>query len=130
FVSVSGALGEYNAEVQKWAQGEADATATAEDSWEDFVDAHEFEMEEYLSHLRTMAEDQANWQSNMSELVGKVSSDTLEHLAKLGPEGAPLVAALTDATAEELAEFDALFAASGSEAAGAWASGIKDQEAL
>src|SRR5690606_4447904 len=51
-------------------------------------------------------------------------------LARLGPEAAPLVQALTDATDEELAEFEALFGASGEAAGDDFATGLLEKQAV
>lgn len=130
FATIEGALAAHQAATQEWAQGQADATESADDSWEDFYDGHTVNLEKYLGELESMVEAQENWQGNMESLVGRVSDATIDHLARLGPEGAPLVAALVDGSAEELARFDELFAESGEGAGLAWAEGLRGQRAL
>lgn len=130
FATIEGALSAHQAATQEWAQGQADATETADDSWEDFYDGQSVNLAEYLAEQESMIEAQANWQENLSSLIGKVSDDTLNYLARLGPEGAPLVAALVDGTADELARFDENFAASGQGAGEAWTEGLRGQQAL
>lgn len=130
FVSITGALAEYDSAVQEWAQGQADATESAEDSWEDFTANHKFSLDEYLTHLEAMVTAQTNWESNMTSLVGRVSEGTLTELAKLGPEAAPLVAALADASAPELARFEESFAHAGSTAGGNIAAGLLEKQAV
>src|SRR5690606_17086565 len=105
FVSITGALDATQAKTQEWAQGQADATATVEDTWEDFYDGHSVKLDEYLAELQSMVDAQTNWQSNITALVGRVSTDTLRELERLGTEAAPLVQSLVDGTDEQLAEF-------------------------
>lgn len=76
--------------------------------WETFVGTVRVAMDEYLAQLQRQVDAQTNWQSNMLGLVGKVSQGTLDYLARLGPEGAPLVQALVDGTDQQLQEFDRL----------------------
>lgn len=57
----------------------------------------------------------------MLMLAGRVTQGTLEQLALLGPEGAPLVAELVHASDEQLRQLDDLFRRRTSEATGAMA---------
>ena len=130
FATIEGALSQHQAATREWAEGQAAATGSSKDSWEDFYDGFSVNLEEYLEELASMVEAQANWQSNIESLVGRVSDETLEHLMRLGPEGAPLVAALVDGSAEELARFDELFHEAGVGAGMGWAAGIRESQAL
>lgn len=130
FATIDGALKAHQEATREWAEGQAAATSSSKDSWEDFYDGFSVNLGAYLDELASMVDAQANWQSNLESLVGRVSGATLDHLARLGPEGAPLVAALVDGTAEELERFDALFAASGQGAGEEWAAGLRGQQAV
>src|SRR5690606_9610015 len=98
---------------QKAANEEA-ARNTAEnkgeegDAWQQYVEDVKVALDDYLAELQKQVEAQENWRSNMIALAGQVSQETLDYLARLGPEGAPLVQALVDGTAEQLEEFDRL----------------------
>lgn len=93
------------------AQETADATEDQSDSWEDYIGDVKVSIDEYLEELERQVKAQQNWQANMLILAGRVSAGTLDELAKLGPEGAPLVAELVDASDEELARFEELIGA-------------------
>src|SRR5690606_11462480 len=64
----------------------------------------------YLDELQKMVDAQNAWETNMILLSGRVSQGTLDELARMGPEGAPLVAELVNASDEELARMETLFA--------------------
>jgi TP901 family phage tail tape measure protein len=94
------------------------------DSWTDFVDQFPITVAAYLDQLQAMVDAQNNWEANMTYLSGKVSADTLTALAELGPKGAPLVAALVDASDAELAKLDDLMTERSDEATNAFAEGL------
>lgn len=130
FVSLTGALSETQTKAQEWAQSQADATETADDSWQDFYDGFSVNLDDYLAELQSMVDAQTNWQDNLSSLTGRLSRETLEELAKLGPEAAPLVQALVDGTDAQLREFEANFVAGGADAAAGWAEGFESEQAV
>jgi TP901 family phage tail tape measure protein len=107
---------------QEAAQAAADASADTGDSWEDFVDNFPATVAGYLDELQRMVDAQLNWETNMILLSGRVSQGVLDELARMGPEGAPLVAQLVDASDEELARLEELFAQRATTATGAFAS--------
>lgn len=120
-------LGTYTGLLQAKAQAEADAanktaekTGAATKSWEDFVGDVHVSFDEYLKMLEKQVTDQTNWQTNMLLLAGRVSEGTLSELARMGPEGAPLVADLVNRSDAELGKMDGLFAARSKEATDAW----------
>ena len=80
----------------------AEATESTTDSWETFYDGHTVNVDNYLDELQKQVDAQNNWESNMIELSGRVSKGVLDELTALGPEGAPLIASLADATDEQL----------------------------
>jgi TP901 family phage tail tape measure protein len=96
---------------QKSAQATADATKSSKDSWKDYVRSVSVSVAEYEAALQKQVDDQQNWAKNMLTLSSRVSSDTLDQLARMGPEGAPLVAKLVKASGAELGKLDTLFAA-------------------
>lgn len=84
----------------------AEARGEEGDAWKKYVTDVKVNLDDYLAELQRQAEAQAAWKSNMLTLAGQVSEGTLDYLARLGPEGAPLVQALVDGTAEQLAQFE------------------------
>lgn len=128
FISLSGALSSVQGRSKAFAEEQAEATEDAGDSWEDFYDGFSVNVADYIAELESQAAAQANWEANMSSLAGRVSSNTLAELAKLGPEGAPLIAALTTASAEEFARLDAVYAEGGETNATSWAAGLQGRE--
>lgn len=115
---------------QETAQATADATDDSGDSWETYYDGFSFQLADYLTELQTMVDAQNNWESNMVVLAGKVSDGVLDELARMGPEGAPLVAALVTASDEELAQAEALFAERADAATGAFATRLQEAQAV
>lgn len=130
FISAEGALSDLRAAHRKTAEETAAATKSTKDSWEDYYDGVSFKLGDYLKELEAQAEAQANWQSNMVALAGKVSSETLAELSRMGPEGAPLVAQLVNASESELKRLDAAFAAGGASATGEFAEQLANAEAV
>lgn len=112
-------LADKQAAEQENAEALAEATGRQAGAWEDFTADVQVSVAEYLAALREQVEAQESWHRNMVDLADRVSADTLDELAKLGPEGAPLVAELVDASAAELAELDSLFARRTASATGA-----------
>lgn len=84
-----------------------DAVKDQQKTWEDYYDGVTVKGSDYIKALQDQVSSQADWQKNMVELSGKVSKETLADLAKLGPEGAPLVADLVNASKKELEKLDA-----------------------
>lgn len=126
FVSASDALSTVNTATQEWAQAQADATDTAEDSWEDFWDGQSVSVDEWLTELERMAQAQADWETNMVALAGRVSQPVIDELARLGPEGAPLVAELVDASDAELARLEAVMGEGARAGTAAYADAMAD----
>jgi hypothetical protein len=58
-------------------------------------------------------------------LSGRVSQGVLDELARMGPEGAPLVAELVDASDEQLAQLESLFGQRASGATGQFAANLE-----
>lgn len=92
------------------AQATADATADQTDSWEDYADDVSVAVDDYLGELERQVQAQEEWAGNLATLAERgVSEGVLSELAKMGPEGAPLVAALTTASDKELARMEQLY---------------------
>lgn len=130
FVTLNGALDAVTQKNHDAAQAAADATSDSSDSWETFSSDFSLTVDDYLSELQRMVDAQASWESNMILLAGRVSSDTLSELAKMGPEGAPLVAELVNASDAELSRMDDLFAQRAADATGAFASELEQAQAV
>jgi TP901 family phage tail tape measure protein len=103
------------------AEARAKATKDEKDSWEDYVSVVTVSVSEYLGELERQVEAQEKHADNMMLLAGRVSQGTLDELARMGPEGAPLVAELVNASDKELEQLDDLFGRRTSEATGAMA---------
>ena len=73
-----------------------------------------------MVRLEEQVAAQDNWKLNMLRLAGEVSSGTLAELARMGPEGAPLVADLVNRSDSELDRFDEITQRRSKEATDAW----------
>lgn len=102
------------------AQATADATTSSSDSWEDYVTNVDVSVAEYMAVLREQLTAQQDWQLNMLILASRVSEGTLAELARMGPEGAPLIADLVNQSDDILGELDVIVAARAKEATDAW----------
>lgn len=65
-------------------------------------EAARFSAAEYIAALDEQIAAQENWQRNLVALAGKVSSETLAHLAEMGPKAAPLLEELANGPQEML----------------------------
>lgn len=128
FIDFNGGLDSVIRKNQETAQATADATEDTSDSWETYYDGFSFQLADYLTELQTMVDAQNNWESNMVLLSGKVSQGVIDELARMGPEGAPLVAALVTASDEELAQAEILFGERADAATGAFAQHLQDSQ--
>lgn len=132
-------------------QAEAEAAGVAEQEWVEylntlaggsqtftnlgaamdvFADGAVDSLDKYLAALEEQIEAQNAWEANMLTLSGRASQGLIDHLAQMGAEGAPLVAALVDATDAELSRMEAAFAESGSQSSMEWAEGLADGAAV
>ncbi len=109
------------------AQATADATSSQSDSWADYARDVDISVSEYLTALAKQVTAQEDWADNLDTLARRgVQDGVLEQLAKLGPEGAPLVAKLTTASDAELAKLVDLYTRQGKAAGDRVAGGILD----
>ena len=123
------AFGAYDTLVQKnkdVAQATADATESADDSWEDFYDGFSVSTEEYLAELQRQVDAQTAWETNLLLLSGRASQGVIDELYSMGAEGAPLVAQLVNASDEELARMEELFGQRSVTATGNFATALND----
>lgn len=98
----------YQETLQANAQATADKTKDQADSWEDYAASTDVALGKVIEGLEKQVQAQESWAANMSRLAGRASQETLAYLADLGPEGAPLVAKLADASDTEMAKFEDL----------------------
>lgn len=112
FVDIAGT---YQGLLQDQIAKEAEAAGWTEEkkkdqaqAWKEFVDGVRVNLDEYMAALDEQVQAQENWQNNMISLAGRVSKSTLDYLAQMGTDGAPLVAALVDGSEAELKRFDEL----------------------
>ena len=118
FIDLQGPIGDLQAKQRELAEATAKDTKDAKDSWQDYYDGASINLKDYLKALDEQVKAQQDWQKNMTLLSARVSEDTLAELARMGPEGAPLVAELVNATDKELAQLETNFAARSAAATG------------
>lgn len=116
FVNIADTWESMSSGARKAAQEQADATTDMSDSWLNFFDQYSVNLDEYLRSLENQAAAQENWQANLFKLRAAGASDEmLAELAKLGVQGAPLVQAFVDGTADKMQRFEELLARTGAE---------------
>lgn len=116
----TGLLEEKRLAEEESAREAAESAGAGADSWRDFVGDVRVSFADYMQQLRDQVTAQENWQLNMLTLAGRVSEGTLAELARMGPEGAPLVADLVNQSDAILDEFDDITARRSREATDAW----------
>jgi TP901 family phage tail tape measure protein len=125
-----GAIDKKTAAAQAYAESTKESVGEAADSWEDYYDGFSVSLDEYLAQLQEQVDAQNAWETNMVLLSGRVSQGVLDELARMGPEGAPLVAQLVTASDEQLAQMETLFGERASGATGAFASTLDGSAAI
>lgn len=98
--------------IKAWQDAVTEANRDAKESVDDFAKAANTSLDLYMKKLREQVTAQQNWATNLIRLSGRVSADVLTTLAQMGPEAAPLLQKLVDATDTELSEWEALFRSS------------------
>jgi TP901 family phage tail tape measure protein len=116
----TGYLDQKKAAEEEAARKAAETAGAGVDAWQDFVVSTGFSFDEYMRRLEEQVSAQTSWQENMLVLAGRVSQGTLDELARMGPEGAPLVAELVARSDAELDRFDDITAMRSKEATDAW----------
>ncbi len=124
FIDVVGGYDDVITKNREWAEETAAATSSSTDSWEDFYDGATVSMEDYLAELERQVAAQQDWEKNMLVLSGRVSQGVLDELARMGPEAAPLVADLVNASDEELARFEEVMGQRSAQATGVFADNL------
>ena len=104
----------------------SDATKTWADEVGAAYDGVSFSMDDYLAALDEQVAAQQAWEQNMLLLSGRVSQGVLDELSRLGPEGAPLVAGLVDASEDELSRMEAAFGQGATDAASTFADNLQN----
>lgn len=100
-----------------WAEKQSEAVYDSKDSWQEFYDGTSINLKALNDDLAAQLVALQNWQSNLGILVGRgVDEGIIANLARMGPEGAPLVAALVDDTTGEFQRFVDLSGQTGTEA--------------
>lgn len=99
----TGLLAEKEEAERQTAEATAAATEDQSDSWEDYAKDVAVSVDEYLAELERQILAQEEWATNLAALAERgVNEGVLQNLARLGPEGAPLVADLVNASDQEL----------------------------
>jgi TP901 family phage tail tape measure protein len=94
-------------------------------SWQDYARTVTVSVSSYLTSLQKQVSAEQNWSTNLLKLSSRVSAGTLDELARMGIQGAPLVASLAGASDKELAKLDRLFATHGATSSAALAEQLK-----
>lgn len=114
------------AKEQEAAQNTADKTKDQTDSWEDYAKDVSVSVDDYLDELQRQVEAQEAWSTNLATLAKRgVGDGVLAELQRMGPEGAPLVAALTKASDAELKRMVALYSRKGQDATDELEAGLR-----
>lgn len=125
FIDLAGGYDGVIEKTKEWAENQAEKTKSTKDTWEDYYNGLDVSMDEYLIALEEQVAAQQNWEVNMLLLAGRVSQGVLDELAALGPEGAPLVADLVNASDAELARLEDVYGQRSSEATTAFADNLR-----
>ncbi|WP_448072328.1 hypothetical protein [Georgenia yuyongxinii] len=118
FASLSSAFQGFQADSQKWFE-EYSASAFADQSILDQYDPTNpgARVNGVIEYFKRQAADQKAWQEDMLALGGRgVSKSLIDELVGMGKGGASLTDALTGASAQQLAELQALMATTGMQA--------------
>jgi len=98
----TGLLAEKEAKEREGAEKLAAWTEDQTDTWQTYVKGVDVSITEYLASLQRQIDAQANWETNLLRIAARGHSGVMMWLAKMGPEGAELVAKFADASEEEL----------------------------
>ena len=136
FIDLSGA---YQAVIDKnieYAQSTADATESAEDSWETYYDGVTVSADDYIAQLQAQVDAQAAWEQNILDITARVketmpadmqeaANAMIDELLALGPEGAAQVQLLHDMTDEQFAQVVTLWGQKGTDAVAEFTSQVE-----
>lgn len=112
FVSAAGAYDTITAKAREWAEEQAAATDSAEDSWEDYFDGTTVSISDWIAELNAQNEALANWQDNIFTITAQIreqlpadmhaaADQMVDELIAMGPEGAAALQTFREASAEE-----------------------------
>lgn len=124
FVGFGEALNNVRDRQREWAEQTAADTEDSGDSWQDYYDGVSVNLADYLTELQAQVDAQAAWEQNMILLAGRASDGVIAELASLGPEGAPLVAELVNASDDQLAVLERAFGERSAGGTGAFANNL------
>ncbi|WP_295833642.1 phage tail tape measure protein, partial [uncultured Microbacterium sp.] len=124
FVSFGDALSTVQDKQRQWAEQTAADTEDSGDSWQDYYDGVSVNLADYITELQAQVDAQASWEQNMTLLAGRASQGVIAELAQLGPEGAPLVAELVNATDDQLAVLERAFGERSADGTAAFSSNL------
>lgn len=129
---LGGALDTLDANVKTWAEAQAAATDSTEDSWEDFYNSVSFNLSAYNDLLEANFQATKEWEANLLTLVASgASADAIAQLIALGPEkGAVLVQAAVDDIEGEGQRLIDNLGRQGTEAAAGFAGNFTAQQSL
>ncbi|PYG00157.1 phage tail tape measure protein, TP901 family, core region [Georgenia satyanarayanai] len=116
--SFGGVTDAYQAVIDKtreWAEEQAAATETADDSWDDFYNGQDVSMADWIAQLKEQGEALANWGENavaaarlvreeMPRELQAAGEQMVNDLLAAGAEGAPMLQAFIDAAPEQRRE--------------------------
>lgn len=122
FLGMVDPIGAYDAalavnteEMQAWAQGQADQTADASDSWAD----HATDINTTLADINQALLDQhaasVDWADNLQTVAARVPTEFLPELNRIATESPEILAAMVGATDAELAQFVGLATPAGTQ---------------
>lgn len=118
-------LAEKSAAEKKSAEATAASTKSSKDSWQTYAHSVGVSLDEYEGRLKKQVKDQQDWAKNMLILSSHVSQSTLDQLARMGKDGAPLVAQMVNASGAQLGRLDTLFQQGAAAATGAMATTLE-----
>lgn len=110
------ALERNEATIKANAQAVADSTETNEDSWEDYAEEATASLGDVNASLLEQIAAQEDWADNLAIVAARVPAEFLPELDRIAQESPQLLAAMADASDEELEEFVRLTGARGTEA--------------
>lgn len=82
---------------KEWATATAEATESADDSWETFFDGHTVSLKAYLEELDRQVDAQAEWKENLARIALVAGAEVAEAMASSAlPEEVALLASASD----------------------------------
>lgn len=107
FLDFGGVIQNVQEKTRAWAEKQAEATATSQDSWEDFYDGSSVSLRKFSEELEKQLQAQASFVGNLAIIAENGGVAFATQLAELGPEAAGLAAEAVNLSTEELQKFEA-----------------------